>query len=119
MPMIFGVEVPSACKIAPANRPWLDSTRPIAARSGQVIPPVKVHGDPRLCQRPDGRRGCTPLWPRPAVECPSPTRPSQQLVHRIDGPQVDDPTATHAAVIPPTPATTATDPELSGHRSSH
>src|SRR5215471_4600627 len=38
MPMIGGEDRPSLCKIAPANRPWFDSTRPMAASSGQVIP---------------------------------------------------------------------------------
>jgi hypothetical protein len=36
MPMIGGVERPSACSTAPAKRPWLDSTRPMAATNGQA-----------------------------------------------------------------------------------
>jgi hypothetical protein len=38
MPMIGGADRPSLCRTAPANRPWFDSTRPMAASSGQVIP---------------------------------------------------------------------------------
>jgi hypothetical protein len=38
MPMIGGLEVPSACRAAPAKRPWLDSTRPIPANSDQSMP---------------------------------------------------------------------------------
>jgi hypothetical protein len=37
MPMIGGVERPSVWSTAPANRPWLDSTRPMAAMSDQEM----------------------------------------------------------------------------------
>ena len=39
-PRIGGSERPSASSVAPAKRPWLDSTRPIAASSDQLIPHV-------------------------------------------------------------------------------
>jgi hypothetical protein len=39
MPTIGGSERPSDSSVAPANWPWLDSTRPIAATS--------VHGMPQ------------------------------------------------------------------------
>jgi hypothetical protein len=38
IPMIGGVDVPSVCRIAPPNRPWLDSTRPIAASNAHDRP---------------------------------------------------------------------------------
>ena len=38
IPRIGGAERPSVCSTAPANRPWLDSTRPIAATRDQLIP---------------------------------------------------------------------------------
>src|SRR4051812_1277412 len=38
MPMTGGVESPSVCRVAPANRPWLDSTRPMAAIRVQLMP---------------------------------------------------------------------------------
>jgi hypothetical protein len=37
LPMIGGIERPSACRTAPAKRPWLDSTRPMAATRGQLM----------------------------------------------------------------------------------
>jgi hypothetical protein len=37
MPMIGGVERPSTDSTAPAKRPWLDSTRPMAAINGQAM----------------------------------------------------------------------------------
>ncbi|MGY1762344.1 hypothetical protein ACI79N_13000 [Geodermatophilus sp. SYSU D00805] len=38
IPMIRGVDRPSVCSTAPAKRPWLDSTRPMAATSDQLMP---------------------------------------------------------------------------------
>src|SRR3954454_18785258 len=38
MPTIGGVDIPSVCSTAPANRPWLDSTRPMAAINVQSMP---------------------------------------------------------------------------------
>ena len=38
MPTTGGLDSPSLCSTAPANRPWLDSTRPMAAISVQSMP---------------------------------------------------------------------------------
>jgi hypothetical protein len=38
IPTIGGADLPSVCSTAPAKRPWLDSTRPIAAISVQAMP---------------------------------------------------------------------------------
>jgi hypothetical protein len=36
--MMRGADRPSVCSTAPAKRPWLDSTRPMAATSDQLMP---------------------------------------------------------------------------------
>src|SRR4051794_19496516 len=46
-PRIGGADSPSVCSDAPPNRPWLDSTRPIAASSDQSI----EHGAPAAACR--------------------------------------------------------------------
>src|SRR3954447_9206785 len=46
-PRIGGADSPSVCSNAPPNRPWLDSTRPIAASSDQSI----EHGAPAAACR--------------------------------------------------------------------